>query len=96
MPAFSYYHKNEKDQTDFNGYIPVSVVANFNVSGEFVPVYMQVLVNEERITYKIDGIKRIDNKLGAVVFDCFIKDGNYRKEITLYYLVSRSIWAIKK
>lgn len=96
MPAFSYYNSKDNKAADLNGYIPVSVVANFNTTGKFVPVYMQVDIEGERITYKIDSIRKTDNKFGAVVFYCLIIDGDNRKEVTLYYLVSRSIWAIKK
>ncbi|HAU85140.1 MAG TPA: hypothetical protein DCW90_06455 [Lachnospiraceae bacterium] len=95
MPAFSYYSKTPS-VVDISGYTPVSVVANFNTEGKFIPVYVQIEEDYEKITIKIEQVKRAEDKMGVVQFDCTYKDGDYLKNITLYYIISKSTWAIKK
>lgn len=96
MPSFDYYNKKNIERIDLEEYSPISVVANFNANGKCIPVYIQVEENQERITFKVEKIHRTIEKFGVIQFDCSIRWHERMREISVYYLVSRSLWMVKK
>ena len=83
--------KKEKGNPEYNGQIPVSVIASFSTLGETIPVYFGLNGNR----YHIDNIVWSAKGKWGAKYRCEITDGEYVKTIDLIYYITDNEWKIK-
>jgi hypothetical protein len=95
MGAFGNYPYNPKPETDFSKLRTVSVIANFNTEGKFIPIYFRyVNPDESEQTIKIDAIKFTREKADRILFCCLFTNYGRQQEVILTFYIKECIWVI--
>jgi hypothetical protein len=96
MGAFGNYPYNPKPETDFSKLRTVSVIANFNTEGKFIPIYFR-LVNPDQSedTIKIDAIRFIREKSDSILFCCLYTSYGRQQEVLLRFYIKECRWTIE-
>lgn len=84
-------HKKEADNLEFNGQLPISVVASFSDDGHMIPVYFTF----EDYRIHIDNIKWEANGLWGRKYRCEITDNERVKTVDLFYYKTPGLWKLK-
>lgn len=95
MGAFGNYSYNPKPETDFSKLKTVSVIANFNTEGKFIPVYFKYInPDKSEQTIKIDTVKFTRDKGDYISFCCLFTNHSRQQEVVLTFYVMECIWII--
>lgn len=91
------YHTPEEAQINplinYEEQTPVPVIASFNKSGQFYPLYFSI----EGIRIKVDSVKWISDKaVWGYKFRCEITLVDRVEEVELYYYKTYNIWTLKR
>ena len=95
MGAFGNYSYSPKPVTDFTKLKTVSVIANFNTEGKFIPVYFRTIhPDQSEKTIKIDAVKFTRDKGNCISFYCLFNNHGRQQEVILTFYVMECIWTI--
>lgn len=74
---------------------PVSVIASFKTTGEFIPMYFQIEDDYSEIfKFKITGIKSMKDKPGLKIYECIYHINNFKNVVILIFDIDECRWAI--
>lgn len=95
MGAFGNHHYNTKPVTDFTKLRTVSVIANFNTEGKFIPLYFRIVnPDQSEQTFKIDSVKFTREYDNRILFCCLFTNHNQQQEVNLTFYVMECVWTI--
>jgi hypothetical protein len=94
MPFFE-PDRQPKFAIDYSSRQPISVMAVFNPTGDFKPLYFTVVDSYGySCKVQITGIKRSKDIRGGKSFCCTYQAGSQQKECILTYYVSDHRWVL--
>lgn len=92
-PVFGY--RPIKNRNKIPTGTPVNVIANFNSSGEFIPLFFQVNDdNGEKLSYKICSISSMKDKHSLRIFVCNFIANEDKQTIILQYEFDSKRWTV--
>lgn len=76
---------------------PVSVIASFKQTGDFIPIYFQICDETgERFCYKISSVNSIKDKPGMRIFVCSFVSNAEKHTITLLFDIENARWLLEQ
>lgn len=91
--AFNYYNLDTDQDISIDGYVPITVMANFRKDGKFIPMKAQIIEEDERITLDLTVRRSADNK-DRIVYDCYYTRNGVKLPISIIYFIKRHLWVI--
>lgn len=91
--AFNYYNLDPEHDVSMDGYVPITVMANFRKDGKFIPIKAQFVEADERITLDLTVRRSIDQK-DKIVYDCYYMRNGVKLPISIIYFIKRHIWVM--
>lgn len=92
-PVFGY--RPHRNRNYIPSGTPVNVIANFNLFGDFIPIYFQVDDDRgERFSYKISSVDLTKDKPGLRIFVCSFIADEEKHTIELQYELDTARWVV--
>lgn len=91
--AFNYYNLDAEQDTSMDGYVPITVMANFRKDGKFIPMKVQIIEDDERINLDLV-VRRSTAHKDRIVYDCYYTRNGVKLPISIIYFIKRHIWVM--